>query len=79
MPDAVSRPIACVPCSNYFENDNRVLRTCLFLRDRGYEVHVLAVGRADLPTSEDLEEGIHVHRFAPKTKRPLSMAMSPFV
>ncbi len=54
--------LACVPVCNYFTSDNRVQRTCQFLIQHGFEVHVLAIGRADLPEYE-LVEGIHVHRF----------------
>lgn len=54
--------LACVPVCNYFTSDSRVKRTCLFLMKHGYEVHVLAIGRADLPDYEVLE-GMHVHRY----------------
>jgi glycosyltransferase involved in cell wall biosynthesis len=54
--------LACVPVCNYFTSDNRVQRTCQFLINQGFEVHVLAVGRAGLP-EEELVEGIHVHRY----------------
>jgi glycosyltransferase involved in cell wall biosynthesis len=54
--------IACVPVCNYFTSDNRVQRTCQFLRKHGFEVHVLAIGRADLP-SDELVDGVHIHRF----------------
>jgi glycosyltransferase involved in cell wall biosynthesis len=54
--------LACVPVCNYFTSDNRVQRTCQFLIRHGFEVHVLAVGRADLPEQE-MFDGIHVHRF----------------
>jgi glycosyltransferase involved in cell wall biosynthesis len=55
-------PIACVPVCNYFTSDNRVLRVGQFLIKHGFEVHVLAIGRHDLPERE-VVEGIHVHRF----------------
>lgn len=54
--------VACVPVLNYFTSDNRVLRTCRFLARHGYEVHVIAVGREDLPDEERLDD-ITVHRF----------------
>lgn len=54
--------LACVPVCNYFTSDNRVLRTCRFLMKHGFEVHVLAIGRADLADDEVLG-GIHIHRF----------------
>jgi glycosyltransferase involved in cell wall biosynthesis len=54
--------LACVPVCNYFTSDSRVKRTCQFLIKHGYEVHVLAIGRADLPEQE-LMDGIHVHRY----------------
>jgi glycosyltransferase involved in cell wall biosynthesis len=54
--------LACVPVCNYFTSDNRVQRTCQFLMQHGFEVHVLAIGRVDLPEHETIE-GIHVHRF----------------
>lgn len=54
--------LACVPVCNYFTSDNRVQRTCQFLRKQGFEVHVLAIGRADLPEQE-LVDGVHIHRF----------------
>lgn len=56
--------VACVPVCNYFTADSRVLRTCRFLRAHGFDVHVLAVGRPDLPAEETLAGGgIHVHRY----------------
>ncbi len=54
--------LACVPVCNYFTADNRVQRTCRFLIHHGFEVHVLAIGRPDLPPHE-VVDGIHVHRF----------------
>lgn len=54
---------ACVPVCNYFTSDNRVRRTCDFLEKNGFDVHVLAVGRADLPEHEELTPRIHVHRY----------------
>lgn len=54
--------LACVPVCNYFTTDSRVKRTCHFLIKQGFEVHVLAVGRAGL-LEEELVEGIHVHRY----------------
>lgn len=54
--------LACVPVCNYFTTDSRVKRTCHFLIGQGFEVHVLAVGRAGLADSE-VVEGIHVHRY----------------
>ena len=54
--------LACVPVCNYFTADSRVTRTCQFLRSHGFEVHVLAIGRADLP-AEEVIEGVHVHRY----------------
>jgi glycosyltransferase involved in cell wall biosynthesis len=54
--------IACIPVCNYFTSDNRVQRTCQFLRRHGFEVHVLAIGRADLP-SDEIVDGVHIHRF----------------
>jgi glycosyltransferase involved in cell wall biosynthesis len=54
--------VACVPVLNYFTADNRVLRTCRFLARHGFDVHVLAVGREDLPDEERLD-GLTVHRF----------------
>jgi glycosyltransferase involved in cell wall biosynthesis len=55
-------PLACVPVCNYFTSDNRVLRICKFLAKHGFEVHVLAIGRHDLPEQE-VVDGIFVHRF----------------
>lgn len=55
--------IACVPVCNYFTSDNRVRRTCDFLAKNGFDVHVLAIGRADLAEHETLAPNIHVHRF----------------
>lgn len=54
--------VACVPVCNYFTSDNRVKRIAQFLRKHEFEVHVLAIGRADLPDDAQ-EDGIHVHRF----------------
>lgn len=54
--------VACVPVLNYFTSDNRVLRTCRFLAKSGFDVHVFAVGREDLPAEERLD-GLTVHRF----------------
>lgn len=54
--------LACVPVYNPFTADSRVLRTCRFLRRQGFEVHVLAAGRADL-AAEEVVDGIQVHRF----------------
>jgi len=54
--------LACVPVCNYFLTDNRVQRTCQFLRKHGFEVHVLAIGRADLPAEEEVD-GVVIHRF----------------
>jgi glycosyltransferase involved in cell wall biosynthesis len=56
------RRVACVPVLNYFTSDNRVWRTCRFLARQGFEVHVFAVGRDDLPDEEHIE-GVTVHRF----------------
>jgi hypothetical protein len=55
-------PLACVPVCNYFTSDNRVLRVCQFLIKHGFEVHVLAIGRHDLPQHE-VVDGVHVHRY----------------
>jgi glycosyltransferase involved in cell wall biosynthesis len=54
--------VACVPVCNYFTADNRVMRTCQFLKANGFDVHVLAIGKAGLPAEETVD-GIHVHRF----------------
>ncbi|RYZ03135.1 MAG: glycosyltransferase [Myxococcales bacterium] len=54
--------VACVPVCNYFTSDNRVRRVCQFLLKQGFEVHVLAIGRHDLPEHETVE-GISIHRF----------------
>lgn len=62
--------LACVPVCNYFTSDNRVLRTCRFLRRHGFEVHVLAIGRDDLP-DEEVVEGIWIHRFRSSSSRTI--------
>ncbi len=62
--------IACVPVCNYFTSDNRVQRTCQFLRAQGFEVHVLAIGRNDL-LAEELVDGVHVHRFCSSSSKPI--------
>ena len=54
--------VACVPVCNYFTADNRVMRTCQFLLQRGFEVHVLTIGRDGLAELE-VVDGVHVHRF----------------
>ncbi|MDF3065695.1 MAG: glycosyltransferase [Polyangiaceae bacterium] len=62
--------LACVPVCNYFTADSRVKRTCLFLMKHGFEVHVLAIGRTDLPEHEVID-GIHVHRYRSGAKQPI--------
>jgi len=62
--------LACVPVCNYFITDSRVMRTCQFLRKHGFEVHVHAIGRADLPDYE-LKEGVHVHRYRSGTTKTI--------
>ncbi len=62
--------LACVPVCNYFTSDNRVQRTCQFLLKQGFEVHVLAVGREDLPAYE-FTVGVHVHRFLSASSKPI--------
>lgn len=73
MPDA-KRPTACVPVCNYFVGDNRVMRSCRVLREEGYDVRVMAVGRGDLPEREELEQGIVVRRFRVAAARSLRKA-----
>jgi glycosyltransferase involved in cell wall biosynthesis len=67
--------LACVPVCNYFTADNRVLRTCRFLLRHGFEVHVLAIGRAGLPQYE-LVDGVHVHRFHSGSDAPIRRGLN---
>lgn len=62
--------LACVPVCNYFTSDNRVQRTCQFLLKQGFQVHVLAIGRKDLPDRE-LVDGVHIHRFRSSSSKTI--------
>jgi glycosyltransferase involved in cell wall biosynthesis len=67
--------LACVPVCNYFTSDSRVLRTCQFLLGHGFEVHVLAIGRAGLAEHE-LRGDIHVHRFRARSVQTLRRGLN---